>query len=160
MSNSYCPYCSSSDVSRTVGSFVAKGLAAVGSVGVKYAAKTALGAIGLDVHVPRPKFEKEVSWTYKCNACGHTWEETESSEETSTNYQSTNTTNYTENVSQASNCYVISKTECQACGTCKDECPQEAISEGDVYYIDPNKCVCCGVCADACPCDAIIAPSY
>ena len=51
--------------------------------------------------------------------------------------------------------YVISKTECQACGTCKDECPQEAIIEGDVYSIDPDKCVECGACADACPCGAI-----
>ncbi|MBQ1696433.1 MAG: 4Fe-4S binding protein [Bacteroidales bacterium] len=51
--------------------------------------------------------------------------------------------------------YVISKTDCQACGTCKDECPQEAIIEGDVYSIDPDKCVECGACADACPCGAI-----
>ncbi len=51
--------------------------------------------------------------------------------------------------------YVISKTDCQACGTCKDECPQEAIIEGDVYSIDPDKCVECGACADACPCNAI-----
>ena len=51
--------------------------------------------------------------------------------------------------------YVISKTDCQACGTCKDECPQEAIIEGDVYSIDPEKCVECGACADACPCGAI-----
>ena len=51
--------------------------------------------------------------------------------------------------------YVISKTDCQACVTCKDECPQEAIIEGDVYSIDPDKCVECGACADACPCGAI-----
>ena len=51
--------------------------------------------------------------------------------------------------------YVISKTDCQACGTCKDECPQEAIIEGDVYTIDADKCVECGACADACPCGAI-----
>ncbi|MCQ2974781.1 MAG: 4Fe-4S binding protein [Bacteroidales bacterium] len=51
--------------------------------------------------------------------------------------------------------YIIVKDECQACGTCKDECPQEAIMEGDVYSIDPEKCVECGACADACPCGAI-----
>jgi ferredoxin len=51
--------------------------------------------------------------------------------------------------------YVISKDDCQACGTCKDECPQEAIMEGDVYTIDADKCVECGACADACPCGAI-----
>lgn len=50
--------------------------------------------------------------------------------------------------------YVISK-DCQACGTCKDECPQEAIKEGDIYTIDPELCVECGACADVCPCGAI-----
>lgn len=51
--------------------------------------------------------------------------------------------------------YVINKNECQACGSCISECPQEAIMEGDVYSIDPEKCVECGACADACPCGAI-----
>lgn len=51
--------------------------------------------------------------------------------------------------------YVISKSDCQACGSCISECPQEAIMEGDVYSIDAEKCVECGACADACPCGAI-----
>ncbi|MBQ3689008.1 MAG: 4Fe-4S binding protein [Bacteroidales bacterium] len=51
--------------------------------------------------------------------------------------------------------YKIIAEECQACGTCKDECPQEAINEGSVYTIDADKCVECGACADACPCGAI-----
>lgn len=47
--------------------------------------------------------------------------------------------------------YVISD-ECVACGTCAEECPQEAISEGDgKYEIDADKCVDCGTCADVCP---------
>ena len=33
--------------------------------------------------------------------------------------------------------YVISD-DCIACGTCIDECPVEAISEGDKYSINPD----------------------
>ena len=52
--------------------------------------------------------------------------------------------------------YVISD-ECTACGTCIDECPVEAISEGDIYVIDPELCTDCGACADVCPVEAIEA---
>ena len=45
--------------------------------------------------------------------------------------------------------------ECTACGTCIDECPVEAISEGDIYKIDPDLCTDCGACADVCPVEAI-----
>jgi NAD-dependent dihydropyrimidine dehydrogenase PreA subunit len=52
--------------------------------------------------------------------------------------------------------YVITD-NCIACGSCKDECPVEAISEGsDKYDIDPFFCMDCGACADHCPLDAII----
>lgn len=44
---------------------------------------------------------------------------------------------------------------CIACGTCIDECPVEAISEGDIYKIDPDLCIDCGACAEACPVEAI-----
>ena len=51
--------------------------------------------------------------------------------------------------------YVIND-DCIKCGTCVDECPSEAISEGDTkYVIDPAACVDCGTCADACPSEAI-----
>ena len=50
--------------------------------------------------------------------------------------------------------YVISD-DCTACGTCIDECPVEAISEGDIYVIDPEVCTDCGACADVCPVEAI-----
>jgi ferredoxin len=51
--------------------------------------------------------------------------------------------------------YVITD-ECTACGTCKDECPVEAISEGDpIYVIDPDTCTDCGACAAVCPVEAI-----
>ena len=46
--------------------------------------------------------------------------------------------------------------ECIACGSCGDECPVEAISEGeDRYVIDPELCTDCGASADICPVEAI-----
>jgi ferredoxin len=50
--------------------------------------------------------------------------------------------------------YVITD-DCIACGTCIDECPVGAISEGDIYKIDPDACTECGTCADVCPSEAI-----
>lgn len=50
--------------------------------------------------------------------------------------------------------YVISD-DCTACGTCIDECPVEAISEGDIYKIDADVCTDCGSCAEVCPVEAI-----
>lgn len=46
---------------------------------------------------------------------------------------------------------------CIKCGICVDECPVEAISEGDeTYIIDKGKCTDCGACSDVCPNEAII----
>ena len=48
--------------------------------------------------------------------------------------------------------------ECVACGSCMDECPVEAITEGEeIYTIDAEKCTDCGNCAEVCPTDAIEA---
>ena len=45
---------------------------------------------------------------------------------------------------------------CVKCGSCADQCPVEAISEGeDKYGIDADGCVSCGACADQCPVEAI-----
>lgn len=44
---------------------------------------------------------------------------------------------------------------CVGCGSCKPECPVEAISEGNPYVIDPAKCTDCGACIAVCPVDAI-----
>jgi len=51
--------------------------------------------------------------------------------------------------------YVISD-KCTACGSCKEICPVEAISEGKTQYtIDAEKCIDCGNCTGECPVDAI-----
>ena len=45
---------------------------------------------------------------------------------------------------------------CVKCGSCAENCPVEAISEGeDTYVIDAEVWVSCGSCADACPVEAI-----
>ena len=45
---------------------------------------------------------------------------------------------------------------CVKCGSCAENCPVEAISEGeDTYVIDADVCVSCGSCAGACPVVAI-----
>ena len=47
---------------------------------------------------------------------------------------------------------------CLSCGTCKDACPVDAISEGaDKYEIAEDACISCGSCASECPADAIEA---
>lgn len=46
--------------------------------------------------------------------------------------------------------------ECIACGACIEECPVEAITEGDpIYKIDGGTCTDCGACVDVCPVSAI-----
>jgi ferredoxin len=44
---------------------------------------------------------------------------------------------------------------CIACGTCLNECPVDAISEGEIYLIDPSLCIDCTACVEVCPVDAI-----
>ena len=46
--------------------------------------------------------------------------------------------------------------ECISCGACEAECPNNAISEGDVIFIiDPGKCTECVGAADLSKCAAI-----
>ena len=53
--------------------------------------------------------------------------------------------------------YVIGDS-CVSCGTCAENCPVEAISQGDTQdVIDADTCVDCGACAANCPVDAIVA---
>ena len=51
--------------------------------------------------------------------------------------------------------YKIDPDLCTACGSCVDECPVDAISEGDVYVINADLCTDCGACAEVCPVEAI-----
>ncbi|WP_456451658.1 YfhL family 4Fe-4S dicluster ferredoxin [Hydrogenimonas sp.] len=53
--------------------------------------------------------------------------------------------------------------DCIACDACRDECPNEAIEEGDpIYIIDPDRCTeCVGhydepACIAVCPVDCIV----
>ncbi len=53
--------------------------------------------------------------------------------------------------------------ECTSCGACIEDCPNQAISEGDtVYIIDPEKCTeCVGFneepqCVAVCPVECIL----
>ena len=50
--------------------------------------------------------------------------------------------------------YVITDS-CISCGACAENCPVEAIKEGDgKYVIDADKCIECGACAENCPVEA------
>lgn len=50
--------------------------------------------------------------------------------------------------------YIINDA-CIACGNCSDECPVDAITEGEIFVIDPDICIDCGACAEVCPVEAI-----
>lgn len=51
----------------------------------------------------------------------------------------------------------VNKEECVSCGTCVEECPEEAITMGDdeMPVIDKEKCTECSTCVEACPSEAI-----
>lgn len=56
--------------------------------------------------------------------------------------------------------------DCTACGLCEEECPNNAISEGEeIFVIDPDLCTeCVGFydsqqCAEVCPMDACVPDS-
>jgi len=48
--------------------------------------------------------------------------------------------------------------DCVQCGTCKENCPAEAIfqNDEDKFVIDAEKCVQCGTCQENCPAKAIL----
>ncbi|MFV0516484.1 MAG: DUF362 domain-containing protein [Aminipila sp.] len=46
--------------------------------------------------------------------------------------------------------------KCVGCGSCKRNCPEDAINRGSEFYIvNKDKCVGCGICITKCPADAI-----
>ena len=46
--------------------------------------------------------------------------------------------------------------DCIKCGACAENCPVEAISEGEEkYVIDADVCIDCGLCEGNCPVEAI-----
>ena len=57
----------------------------------------------------------------------------------------------------ASSGYVaqVDEAQCQACGTCADACPFDAIEIDGVSHVIWEKCVGCGVCEGQCPDNAI-----
>jgi ferredoxin len=51
----------------------------------------------------------------------------------------------------------VKEEECVSCGTCVENCPEEAITMGDndMPIIDKEKCTECGTCVENCPSEAI-----
>jgi ferredoxin len=52
---------------------------------------------------------------------------------------------------------VVNREECVSCGTCVEECPEEAITLDDeeIAVVNKEKCTECKTCVDACPSEAI-----
>jgi len=49
----------------------------------------------------------------------------------------------------------IDKDKCDACGSCVEVCPVEAITLEDKAVINEEECIDCGTCVDECPNGAI-----
>lgn len=45
--------------------------------------------------------------------------------------------------------------KCDACESCAEECPVDAISIEDVAVVNEEECIDCGTCVDVCPNGAI-----
>ncbi len=52
---------------------------------------------------------------------------------------------------------VVNNEKCLGCGSCVEECPQRAITQGDdgIAKVDKEKCTGCNKCVKACPIEAI-----
>ena len=49
----------------------------------------------------------------------------------------------------------IDKDKCDACGSCAEACPVDAITVKDKAVVNEDECIDCGTCVDECPNDAI-----
>jgi pyruvate formate lyase activating enzyme len=47
------------------------------------------------------------------------------------------------------------KTECVACDTCINACPEDALDRKNPFFIDRNRCTLCGICVENCPSGAL-----
>ncbi len=52
---------------------------------------------------------------------------------------------------------IVNEEECVSCGTCVENCPEEAITmgENEMPVIDKEKCTECSTCVENCPSEAI-----
>ena len=50
---------------------------------------------------------------------------------------------------------VVNKDECNACGSCVDVCPTDAITLEDTAVVNADECNECQACVDECPSEAI-----
>jgi ferredoxin len=52
---------------------------------------------------------------------------------------------------------VVNREECVGCGTCVEECPEEAITldDEDKAVVNKEKCTECKTCLENCPSEAI-----
>ena len=50
---------------------------------------------------------------------------------------------------------IIDKDKCNACGTCVESCPVDAIKLKEKAEVDEETCIDCGTCVDECPEEAI-----
>ena len=52
---------------------------------------------------------------------------------------------------------VVNREECVSCGTCVEECPEEAFSLDveEIAVLNKEKCTECKTCVEACPSEAI-----
>ncbi len=55
---------------------------------------------------------------------------------------------------------VVDRDECVGCGTCVEDCTEEAITMDDeeIAVINADKCTDCGTCVENCPSEAISIP--
>ena len=49
----------------------------------------------------------------------------------------------------------VDVSKCDACGSCAEVCPVEAIKIKDKAVVNEDECIDCGTCVDECPNNAL-----